>query len=74
MRHEIDKDKSIFEFIKGNHPVVWFSAGGAAVICSHVFRKKGRKTPKSEIDRAIRLRDKYFDALATGTLSYWSAE
>jgi len=32
------------------------------VIATHGFMKKGDKVPANEIDRAVRLRDKYFES------------
>jgi len=68
MRHEIDKSRNIYEFIKGDYRIPYFYDGGNLVVCSHVFRKKGRKTPTSQVNRVVRLREEYLAAKASGRL------
>jgi phage-related protein len=50
----------LFEFIQGRLRVLWFYDEGRLIICTSGFVKKERKTPRSEIDHAIRLMDGYF--------------
>jgi hypothetical protein len=57
--HRIDADNEIYQFTKANHRLVCFEADGAMVICSHIFRKTSQRTPDSEIQKAIRLRQQY---------------
>src|SRR5690554_7890656 len=52
MRHEIDKNCGIYEFIKGNHRIPFFYDDGNFVVCSHMFRKKRQKTPPAELSQA----------------------
>ncbi|MBB3170149.1 type II toxin-antitoxin system RelE/ParE family toxin [Simiduia aestuariiviva] len=61
-RHEVDKDRKIWEFIKGNYRVLYFYDEGKLIVCSHIFRKKSQKTPESEKKKVCRLRDRYFEA------------
>lgn len=68
-RHEIDKAKGIYEFIKGNYRVAWFYDEGNIIICSHLFRKKTRKSPKSEVAEANRLKINYKKAKDNKTLT-----
>ena len=51
----------LFEFIQGRVRVLWFYDEGRLIICTGGFVKKGRKTPRREIDHAIRLMDDYFE-------------
>jgi len=51
----------LFEFIQGRLRVLWFFDEGRLIICTGGFVKKGRKTPRREIDHAIRLMDDYFE-------------
>lgn len=37
--------------------VVWFYEPGKLIICTHGFVKKADKTPKTELDRAKKIRD-----------------
>lgn len=57
----------IFEFIRGDLRVAWFyGKGGKIVVCSHGFVKKGRKTPRSEIETAQRAKESYMAAHRRG--------
>src|SRR4030043_1852782 len=40
----------LFEFIQGRLRVLWFYDEGRLIICTNGFVKKGRKTPRGEID------------------------
>ncbi len=51
----------LFEFIQGRLRVLWFYDEGRLIICTGGFVKKGRKTPRGEIDHAIQLMDDYFE-------------
>ena len=51
----------LFEFIQGRLRVLWFYDEERLIICTDGFVKKGRKTPRREIDHAIRLMDDYFE-------------
>lgn len=63
--HEADSANKIFEFIKGDLRLLWFyGSGKQLVICSHVFLKKGRKTPANEKQRAIDLKNLYMKMVA----------
>lgn len=62
--HCVDDKNEIYEFIKGSHRLLCFVSEGRLVICSHIFRKKSQKTPKSETKKAIALRKKYLEAHA----------
>lgn len=66
--HRVDNDNEIYEFIRRRHRIPCFEADGALVVCSHVFLKSSQKTPKSEKDRAVALRDKFFESLKKGEI------
>ena len=51
----------LFEFIQGRLRVLWFYDEGRLIICTGGFVKKGGKTPRREIDHAIRLMGDYFE-------------
>ena len=51
----------LFEFIQGRLRVLWFYDEGKLIICTSGFVKKGRKTPRGEIDHAIQVMDDYFE-------------
>lgn len=55
--HEVGQ--GIWEFSKGVVRVLFFEADGRLVLCSHAFRKKTQKAPRKEVDKAVRLRDRY---------------
>ena len=65
--HEVDSNNKIFEFIKGDLRLLWFyGAGNKIVICSHVFIKKRQKTPESEKNAAIEIKNRYMKAIDSG--------
>lgn len=67
--HCVDKQRGIYEFSKGDLRLLYFQAkNGAIVICSHIFLKKGRKTPRAEADRAARLKESYEKAASAKQL------
>lgn len=52
----------IYEFKASNGArVLWFYDEGSVIICSHGFVKKSQKTPKPEKERAIKIRQLYFE-------------
>jgi phage-related protein len=55
--HQI-KD-NLFEFIQGRLRVLWFYDEGKLIICTHGFIKKTQKTPSSETDQALSMRENY---------------
>nr|MBQ4319075.1 type II toxin-antitoxin system RelE/ParE family toxin [Clostridia bacterium] len=50
---------NIWELRPGDNRIFYFSVVKNKFVLLHHFRKKTRKTPKSEIDRALRERDDY---------------
>lgn len=59
--HYVDKKEKIWEFISGDIRLLWFYSNSVrkVIICSHAFIKKSRKTPKSDIAKAIRIKKQY---------------
>ncbi len=69
--HFVDKDEKIWEFVGGDIRVLWFysSKERMVIICCQAFIKKGRKTPKGEIQKAIQIKDRYEDHAKLGRIS-----
>lgn len=64
--HQIQGD--IYEFIKRRLRVLWFYDEGRVILCTHGFMKNTRKTPKVEIAKAERIKERYFSAKARNDL------
>ena len=52
-------EDDIWELRPGNNRVLYFYFENNTFVLLHMFRKKTQKTPRSEIDRAIRERNDY---------------
>lgn len=58
--HLVDQEHGIYEFIAGRLRVLFFKgASGQMVICTHLFMKKGQKTPDEEKNRAVKLKKRH---------------
>lgn len=58
--HLVDQEHGIYEFIAGRLRVLFFKgASGQMVICTHLFMKKGQKTPDEEKSKAVKLKKRY---------------
>lgn len=69
--HEADKSQGIWEFVKGSLRVYCMLDGdGNVLLLSHGIIKKGQKAKKSDIERAIALRDRYDVAKKSGALTW----
>lgn len=60
----------IWQFKSGPYRIPWFYDEGKLIICSHVFVKKQKKTPKAERDRAIKAREDYLKAKESGAIVF----
>lgn len=60
LKHQLDE--GIYELIKGQLRVVFFTDAGKLIICSHGFLKRSRKVPRKEIDAANQARRQYQNA------------
>lgn len=60
LKHRLDD--GIYELIKGQLRVVFFTDAGKLIICSHGFLKKSRKVPRREIEAAKQARLRYQQA------------
>lgn len=60
LKHRLDD--GIYELIKGQLRVVFFTDAGKLIICSHGFLKKSRKVPTREIEAARQARKQYHAA------------
>ncbi len=67
LSHQINEH--IFEFIKGDIRVFWFYDDEKVVICSHGLIKKGRKTPKRDIEKAKNNFTSYMEAKKQNIIS-----
>jgi phage-related protein len=72
--HYVDQKEKIYEYIKGRLRLFWFEDGDRVVICTHGIIKKTQKTPKREIDRAIRVKRAYEDSKARNLLKLLKEE
>jgi phage-related protein len=64
----------IYEFIQGRLRVLWFYDEGRLILCTQGFIKKTQKTPASEIEQAIKTREKYFREKGKGPLKILKRE
>jgi hypothetical protein len=66
--HEADKEKGIYEFIKGPLRLFFFKGNGKDIaICTSGVRKSGQKPDKSSVKKAAGLKKCYAAALANKT-------
>jgi len=66
--HEVNKQESILEFIKGDLRLFYFRGkNGDIAVCSGGVVKKGRKADKSAVAKAIAHRNSYMEAVKNGT-------
>lgn len=66
--HYVDQKEKIYEYIKGRLRLFWYEDDDRVVICTHGIIKKSQKTPKREIEKAIRVKLAYMQAKANGSL------
>lgn len=67
--HYVDQKEQIYEYIKGRLRLFWFEDDDKVVICTHGIVKKSQKTPRREIDKAIRVKNAYKQAKAKNCLT-----
>lgn len=58
----------IWEFIKRDLRVFYFYDQNKVVVCTHGIIKKRQKTPKTDIEFALKTRERYFVAKAANKL------
>ncbi|HDK03110.1 MAG TPA: hypothetical protein ENG84_04645, partial [Gammaproteobacteria bacterium] len=68
LSHQISREHGIWQFTKGSVRVLWFYDAGHCVICAHVFFKTTQRTPKLEIDRAVKLKREYMRCKEDGDI------
>jgi len=60
-------EEGIYEFkTSGGIRVLWFWDEDRMIVCTHAFVKKQQKTPLGEIEKAKRLRGRYFRDKSAG--------
>lgn len=57
--HYVDQGERIYEYIKGRLRLFWFEDDDKIVVCTHGIVKKDQKTPRREIQRAVRVKKAY---------------
>ncbi|RRV26754.1 hypothetical protein EGJ23_12070 [Pseudomonas sp. o96-267] len=67
--HYVDQKEQIYQYSKGRIRVFWFEDDDKVVICTHGLLKKTQKTPRQEIQRAIKVKERYNRAKQNGSLS-----
>ncbi len=67
--HEADKERQIYEFIKGALRLFFFRGkNGQVAVCVAGVRKTGQKANKFAVDKAAKCRDDYYKALESNAL------
>lgn len=67
--HEVDKQNSIYEFIKGPLRLFFFKGqAGQIAVCTTGVRKSGRKVDKASVKKASLMRKNYLAALKDNTV------
>lgn len=59
---------ALWQLARGRLRILWFYGEDRAIVLTHGFVKRSRKTPAAEIARAIQSRTRYLAAQATGEL------
>jgi len=57
--HEVDKSRSVYEFVKGDLRIFCFFPGDGAVVLTNGCIKKGNKVDQSAVESCCRARDQY---------------
>ena len=73
LSHEICKEESLWQFIKGRWRIPWFYGGDyqgrkKIIVCAEGFFKKDQKTPGSVIDSTTGIKNKFNEARLAGRL------
>lgn len=72
--HEVDKERKIYELIKGDLRLFYFKGqGDVVVICTSGSLKKGQKVDKKAVNAAAKLQDEYKTALKKNNIE-WVAD
>ena len=72
--HEANREAAIWEFVKGRLRLYCFIDDGAVVILTHGAIKKSQKAARSDIARAVGLRNEYLAARQRGELRWETAD
>lgn len=73
LSHEICKEESLWQFIKGRWRIPWFYGGDCQgrkkiIVCAEGFFKKGQKTPPPIIESTTAIKNKFNKARLAGRL------
>ena len=69
MFHEVDEERKIWQFSKGDIRAIGFIESGRFFIVSTVALKKGQSVDKKAVDQAANLRDSMFPKSSHGNPS-----
>ena len=72
--HYVDQGAKIYEYIKGRLRFFWFEDEEKIIVCTHGIVKKSQKTPRREIQRAIRVKENYEKSKALNCLTFIEEE
>lgn len=73
--HEVDKNSSIYEFIKGPLRLFFFKGkNGDIAICTTGLRKKSQKVDKGAVTKAISQKNLYLESIDSNTYTVISNE
>ena len=69
--HLVDAPNKIYELIAGRLRLLFFyGSPGRLVICSHLFVKKSQKTPKAEVEEAVRIKRQFASDTANNAIQW----
>ncbi len=68
--HYVDQSEKIYEYIKGRLRFFWFEDEDRVIVCTHGIVKKSQKTPKREIDKALRVKTAYLLSKSSRSLQF----
>lgn len=69
LAHEVDKERKIYELIKGDLRLFYFKGkGNTIIVCTSGTIKKSKKVDKHQVNAAAKWRDAYLVAESNNTL------
>jgi hypothetical protein len=73
--HEVDKANKIYQLRKGNHRFLYFHGAERKLIliaCPH--RKNGNKVDPKQVNRAIKIKQQYYESTDAGSIVFCEDE
>lgn len=69
--HCVDEKEEIWQVTKGRLRLLWFyGEGEKIVICCNLHLKKGQKVNSEEVNKAIKIKEKYFSDMEAGKIIF----